>query len=400
VALLAGWPLAGAAAEEGVDQALRAIRDQARLIDDQVREDPMPPWLTAQTRSAKSDTEQVQDLAEQASAIAQSAREPLEGKLVSGADGDVGPAVRFTLFASRSLGDGQLRDLFAFAAGQPETRVLFRGIGADESLLDFLGSLRPLLAGLDPPPNVLLDPTPFRAQAVTSVPTIVATAPDGSELARVSGLADTRWLRAALRAGQRGDLGARGPVREITEPDLLAEIRRRLARIDFTALGQRVVERAFQHLPCETLPTAGEDRERFVDPTIVAAADIPLADGTLLVHAGDAVNPLDGLPFTQRLVVLDAADSRQIAFAQGLASAGAAKRTTYLLTGLPHEDGWAALQRVAGSLDGAVYLLTPELRQRFALERVPSVVEADGRRFRVTETAMTAVVSTLVAPPP
>ena len=39
-------------------------------------------------------------------------------------------------------------------------------------------------------------------------------------------------------------------------------------------------------------------------------------------------------------------------------------------------------------LERRVYLLTPELRQRFALERVPAVVEADGQRFRVTETAM------------
>jgi conjugal transfer pilus assembly protein TraW len=370
------------------------------VIEASVREGPMPAWLQQGTIPSTPVADTVRGIAEDAVAVMQSPVRDTDGAVADRPDGNARQLVSLTVFASRSLGDGQLRDLFAFAAAQPDTRVLFRGIGADESLLDFLGSLRPLLAGLDPPPNVLLDPTPFRAQAVTSVPTIVATAPDGSELARVSGLADTRWLRAALRTGQRGDLGVRGPVREITEPDLLAEIQRRLARIDLAALGQRVIERAFQHLPFETLPTAGEDRERFVDPTIVAAADIRMADGSVLVHAGDAVNPLDGLPFTQRLVVLDAADSRQIAFAQGLASAGAAKRTTYLLTGLPRQDGWADLQRVAGSLDGAVYLLTPELRQRFALERVPSVVEADGRRFRVTETAMTAVVSTLVAPPP
>jgi conjugal transfer pilus assembly protein TraW len=389
-----------ATAEEAIDQALRPIRDQAQAIEDRVREGPMPAWLQQGTIPSTPVADTVRGIAEDAVAVMQSPVRDTDGAVADRPDGNARQLVSFTVFASRSLGDGQLRDLFAFAAAQPDTRVLFRGIGADESLLDFLGSLRPLLAGLDPPPNVLLDPTPFRAQAVTSVPTIVATAPDGSELARVSGLADTRWLRAALRAGQRGDLGVRGPVREIAEPDLLAEIRRRLARIDFTALDQRVIERAFQHLPFEALPTAGEDRERFVDPTIVAAADIWMADGSVLVHAGDAVNPLDALPFTQRLVVFDAADSRQIAFAQGLASAGAAKRTTYLLTGLPHEDGWAALRRVTDALDGAVYLLTPELRQRFALERVPSVVEADGRRFRVTEAAMTGVVSTLVAPPP
>ncbi|MEA1053940.1 hypothetical protein U5801_29620, partial [Lamprobacter modestohalophilus] len=35
-----------------------------------------------------------------------------------------------------------------------------------------------------------------------------------------------------------------------------------------------------------------------------------------------------------------------------------------------------------------LFLLTPMLRQRFALQRVPAVVEAEGLRFRVTETAM------------
>ena len=58
------------------------------------------------------------------------------------------------------------------------------------------------------------------------------------------------------------------------------------------------------------------------------------------------------------------------------------------LTGLSRKDGWGELERVMVHLERRVYLLTPELRQRFALERVPAVVEAVGSRFRVTETAM------------
>ena len=237
-------------------------------------------------------------------------------------------------------------------------------------------SLKPLLQDLDPPPTVLLDPTPFRTHGITVVPTLVATAADGREIARVSGLASSRWLRAALADGKTGDLGHRGPVREIVEPDLLETIHQRLARIDFAALGEQAVERAFERLRFEPLPAAGEDRERLIDPTIIAAADIQLPDGTLLVRAGDSVNPLERLPFTQRLVVFDAADSRQLAFAHERASESSDRPTTFLLTGLSRKDGWAELERVMVHLERRVYLLTPELRQRFALERVPAVVEA------------------------
>jgi conjugal transfer pilus assembly protein TraW len=51
-----------------------------------------------------------------------------------------------------------------------------------------------------------------------------------------------------------------------------------------------------------------------------------------------------------------------------------------------------------GLLDRRVYLLTPELRQRFALERVPAVVDAVGRRFRITEHAVAGQVRAEAAP--
>jgi len=40
---------------------------------------------------------------------------------------------------------------------------------------------------------------------------------------------------------------------------------------------------------------------------------------------------------------------------------------------------------VEDALDAPVYLLAPDVRQRFALERVPVFVEARGRVFIVAE---------------
>ena len=57
----------------------------------------------------------------------------------------------------------------------------------------------------------------------------------------------------------------------------------------------------------------------------------------------------------------------------------------YLATRLERSRGWEGLASVEDSLDAPVYLLTPDVRARFALERVPAFVEARGRVFVVVE---------------
>ncbi|WPL15725.1 conjugal transfer pilus assembly protein TraW [Thiorhodovibrio winogradskyi] len=378
-----------------IDAELQEILARANGILSDIDGQPLPAWLqqaNAQSRGFAADAEAI---AERARTIIKEETESCAADSV--ADANHPPAITFTLFASRALGESQLRDLFLFAAGQPETRILFRGIGEDESLLDFMASLTPLLEDIDPQPTVLLDPTPFREHGIESVPTLVATGPDGTELARVSGLASIHWLRSALDEGKTGDLGVRGPIRAIAEQDILELIHQRLALLDFKTLGERAVQRAFDRLAFETLPAAGEERERWIDPTITAGADVHLPDGTLLVRAGDSVNPLDKLPFTQRLVIFDASDSRQLAFAQSLANEPSDKPTTFLLTGLHREGGWNELTQVMEQLDRRVYLLTPEIRERFSLDRVPAIVEAVGRQFRVREVAMMGQVKPAMA---
>ncbi|WP_200250247.1 TrbC family F-type conjugative pilus assembly protein [Lamprobacter modestohalophilus] len=402
--------------EQGIDQALAPIRAQAEAIARSIEGQPLPAWLQAPdqtgTESSFKDPAVVDGLLEDArqhlgsedltASICETLASDcaLDGRSSSvpePADSDPfqptknAPSRTYLLFASRSLGEAALRELFSLASGRPELRILFRGVDDGESLIAFAASLRELLEGLEPPPNVLLDPTPFRTYGITAVPTLILLEREGTawrERARVAGLMSTGWLEQALDAGRQGDLGTRGPVTEIREPDLLVELERRLAELDLTAMKARALERAFGRLHLERLPTANEDRTRWIDPTLTAAADIQLPDGTLLVAAGDTVNPLAQLPFTQRLVVFDATDRRQVAFAQARADERSAKASLFLLTDLPRERGWSGLEQVMTQLDRQVFLLTSTLRQRFALQRVPAVVEAEGLRFRVTETAM------------
>jgi conjugal transfer pilus assembly protein TraW len=186
-------------------------------------------------------------------------------------------------------------------------------------------------------------------------------------------------------AGERGDLGVRGPVKPVTEPDLIEELQRRLAALDLGKLREQALARYWQRVAFVELPVASESRTREIDPTITAPREVSAADGTLLVHAGERVNPLDRLPFTQRLVVFDASDERQVATAQRLGREAGELRVVYLASRLDRRSGWEWLASVEDTLDAPVYLLTPEVRERFALERVPAFVEARGRVFVVAE---------------
>jgi conjugal transfer pilus assembly protein TraW len=255
-------------------------------------------------------------------------------------------------------------------------------VAKDEPLAAFVRQIHGLLAGIQPVPEVVLDPRPFQTPPVDIAPVLIATGPDG-ELARVAGLADPQWLLARVLAGARGDLGVRGPVLAVSEPDLITELKRRLAALDFAKLRERALARYWKQVGFETLPVAARARTRAIDPTITASADLPLPDGTLLVRAGDSLNPLDRLPFTERLVVFDATDPRQVRTAVRLGREAGPRRVVYLATRLDRR--WEGLAAVEDVLDAPVYLLTPEVRSRFALERVPAYVEAAGRLFTVAE---------------
>ena len=413
--ILAPLPVIGDAER---DEGLRAIRDQAGAIQEWVESAKRPAWLDTnphdsaraageslgqeqreRLREGLSNVSACRDLgqlcppetaaAEPASSAASTTLEHAAGS-DEGIDPRLGRTtlraedITLTVLVSRSLGAAQLKEIFAFAADTPRVRVAFRGVAEDESLMDFVRQIHSLLAGIDPVPEVVLDPTPFAAAAVDIAPVLLAQGPDG-ELARVTGLADPLWLRSRVLAGERGDLGVLGPVKPVTEPDLIEELQRRLAALDLDKLREQALVRYWQRVAFEALPVAAEPRTREIDPTITAPRDLGSADGTLLVRAGETLNPLDRLPFTQRLVVFDASDERQVATARRLGREAGERRVLYLATQLERGRGWEGLASVEDALDAPVYLLTPDVRQRFALERVPAFVEARGRTFIVAE---------------
>jgi conjugal transfer pilus assembly protein TraW len=373
---------------------LRAIRDQAQALDTTAHTTPPPTWLglSPDTAGAAAGDDlgrkilsRMQEAPPAVSACtdlgrlcgtAQAAAEPVARPAEP-------PGVTYTVLVSRSLGAEALRAIFRAATGR-DVRFLFRGVAPGERLMDMIKELHALLDGIDPVPAVEIDPTVFRETGATLVPLLIARGPDG-ELARVTGLSAPAWLREQIQGGARGDLGVRGPAVAISEVDLIEELQRRVAALDLDALRDGAIKRYWQRATFDTLPVVTEPRERTIDPTITASADVVLPDGSKAITAGQTVNPLDHVPFTHRLIVFDASDPRQVETARRLGETDSAQRPLYLATRFDRAQGWDGLRTVEDRLDEPVYLLTPDVRTRFALERVPALVEARGRVFVVHE---------------
>jgi conjugal transfer pilus assembly protein TraW len=295
----------------------------------------------------------------------------------------IGKPVR-VMFVSFSLGDPVLKGIFQEASGQEDVLLVFRGPKPGQKLPGFFADLKALLKDIDPLPNIVIDPTRFQRWKVTTVPEIVVEA-QGRGLVRVKGVASLDWVKSRQKAGRQGDLGRFGEVYDIAEIDLLEAIKSRLATLDGPRLKQQAMARFWEKRQFEVLPVSREDRDRLIDLTVTAPRDLIAPNGNLIIRAGHTVNPLDQMAFGLCLIVFDATQPTQLDAVKQLSCRDKNARVLYLATQLSRQDGWEGLKSLETTLDAPVYLLTPDVRQRFQLQHVPAMVEQSGNRIVVRE---------------
>ncbi|WP_228375633.1 MULTISPECIES: TrbC family F-type conjugative pilus assembly protein [Methylomonas] len=288
------------------------------------------------------------------------------------------------LFISFSLGETTLKGIFEEASGRDDVLLVFRGPKPSQKLPALMGDLKRLLKGIDPVPNIVIDPTRFQRWSVASVPDIVVEQDRKSRL-HVRGVSSLSWLDEQIKAGKQGDLGTLGDVGEIAEIDLLEEIKRRMAAIDWKQKQQQAIARFWAQQKFEDLPTAQADRDRSVDLTITAPRDLSAPNGQRIIRAGQTVNPLDKMPFGLCLMVFDATVPAQVELIQHHSCQDKKARVLYLASSMPRQDGWDSLKRLETTLQAPVYLLTPDVRIRFQLQHVPAIVEQVGKHLVVHE---------------
>lgn len=349
---------------------------------------PRPDWLNGQSEQldVKRQAQQVLDASQAIRAETLSTRSTT---LAGGLPTTTSNKPLSLLFVSFSLGESALKGIFEEAAGRDDVLLVFRGPKPGQKLPALMADLKRLLNGIEPLPNIIIDPTRFQRWSVTSVPDIVVEQ-EGKSRLHVRGVSSLSWLDQQLKAGKQGDLGTLGDVSEIAEIDLLEELKRRMAAIDWKQKQQQAIARFWDQQKFENLPTAQADRDRTMDLTITAPRDLAAPNGQLIIRAGQTVNPLDKMPFGLCLKVFDAMVPAQVELIQHQSCQDKKARVMYLATSLPRQSGWDNLKHLETTLKAPVYLLTPDVRSRFQLQQVPAIVEQSGNHLVVHERKLPA----------
>ncbi|OAI06849.1 conjugal transfer protein, partial [Methylomonas methanica] len=253
-------------------QAEEAWLQRSQAIIQALEGQPRPDWLNSQDEQldVKRQVQQVLDASQAIQTEALSTRLPT---VASGLPTPTSNKPLTLLFVSFSLGESALKGIVEEAAGRDDVLLVFRGPKPGQKLPALMADLKRLLKGIDPLPNIVIDPTRFQRWSVSSVPDIVVEQ-EGKSRLHVRGVSSLSWLDEQIKAGKQGDLGALGDVGEITEIDLLEEIKRRMAAIDWKQKQQQAISRFWAQQKFEVLPVAQANRDRTVDLTITAPRDL------------------------------------------------------------------------------------------------------------------------------
>jgi conjugal transfer pilus assembly protein TraW len=188
------------------------------------------------------------------------------------------------------------------------------------------------------------------------------------------------FLAASLPV-QAKDLGTFGAMYPIAEPDALAEMKAKAARVDWKKYldREKLTRRVREYRPkdLERLPAAGRDRTFLADMTYTLDMDIPDGKGGILYPKGYTFNPLDFVTLDRTLVIIDGSDARQVEWFRKSAWRGDVK-AMLLLTG----GNW---YRVEEKLKRPVFYADRRMVAKLGLKAVPAVAVQKGRYMEVRE---------------
>ncbi len=174
------------------------------------------------------------------------------------------------------------------------------------------------------------------------------------------------------------NLGTVGTTYPIIEPDVVEQLKERAIHRSTSEQRQLLGQlQKYQPANMHPLPRATVDRSFPVDMTYTLEHDLRDGEGKIMYPKGFTFNPLDYVPFSGGLVIIDGDDPEQVEWFRK-SPYTRNHRARLLITG-----GYAA--ELSRKLHRAVYYLTDVMAKRLQLAAVPAVVVREGSRLRVRE---------------
>lgn len=289
------------------------------------------------------------------------------------------------ILVSRSLGKELQQIIRDLDGSKIPVRFVFRGIDDGQRINDTFADYGRWTQGLEQPPAAILDPKVFREHNVSTVPHMIFMR-DGKAIASVEGISNPQWITDAVKRGETGELGKKGPVMQIAERDLIEVMQERAAGLDLESKKEETIKTYWSRASFTSLTPATKESRRTIDPTLVVAQALKDNTGKVLVPEGTTINPLEMRPFTLRLVIFNPNREQEVDWVAGLPAAPSLE-TVYMATELNRDTGWKQLESLENKLDSAVFLLKSDIRSRFELRHTPSIVTAQDLQFVVHEFA-------------
>lgn len=398
VALCITLPLAAQTVEEIAERS-RQIRENASEI---VGEDTAKRVREIAEQAPATYKAQVEEIAAQNPAIFQRGLELAEemaGSQMNAAraDGSLpgsGGAVdqseiRYRIFISQAMPRGEVKQLVEAYAGRGDVALVLRGMLPGQKmpqLQRWIGRMLGEVKVDSKLPTLLLDPEPFTALGVDQVPVVARYADDGSLQAFALGSTSISFIEDAVGKGGAGNLGAFGPTVRVGEEDIIAAMKKRAASIDVAALKRGAIARYIKNTDSWALPRVTAPRTLELDPTFEVAQTISAPDGQVIAKQGERINPLLVMPFNQVMLFIDPADAEQVAWARAHIRANAGTRQVSLMASQVRSLGsLEGVGKLSDSLGTRVYLMPKAVKDKFHIEAVPTLVYAEGARFRIEE---------------
>lgn len=298
------------------------------------------------------------------------------------------PGEQILMFASMSMTPTDMHGLLEAALSDPRITIKFLGGEAKGGLPALIQDISNLTHGMKSRPSFQIDPPSFHKYHVTQVPYAVVLR-NGREVARVGGVVDSRWIDEQLRT-RSGDLGDYGRMSFPSELDMGAQIADRIRHFDWHGYVDQAVAGFWRHLKMPRVPHATKAETYRIDPSVTITRDIRASNGLVIAKAGTRVNPLKVAPFDVELVVIDASDPAQRAFARQRLQSDAKNHVKVLSTTVPATaaDGWAVWAQWEHDIGTHLYAYLPAMASRMNLTGTPSVVTGDGLLVKVQQIAL------------
>lgn len=182
------------------------------------------------------------------------------------------------------------------------------------------------------------------------------------------------------------DFGIQGHVYQISEPDLLKQILRKLFQLrEDSTLNQhhklilkRVQKNIHRPLPVSSITHTQEQREFFYDPSFKVPFDLKDHKGKIFQKKGTCINPLTYRSLNHLLIFIDGEDERQVIWADKTYKEEKQKAKVILIAGSPFDLMEAWNHPVYFDQEGRI-------TKKLGIKHVPAVVKQEGLHLKITE---------------